>query len=335
MFKFNDITTEELQVAIEKASFINNISEVIIEKDYWVCFMLNYLFTESKWKNLFVFKGGTSLSKCYGIIKRFSEDIDLILDWRAIGYEKYEPWSERTSTQQDKFNKNANLKTQDFLIKKFIPNVINDLKILIKNPFEIFIDPLDNQTIIFKYPKIFDNNYIRQEIRLEIGPLAAWTPSEDILIKPDLYNDFPKMFSGDGIIVKSVSPQRTFWKKITILHQKANRPNNVFIPKRQARHYYDVYSFMNSKYIKDALIDIKLLYKVVQFKQKFYYTKWAKYEEATIDKIKIVPEEYRINEIKEDYEHMKQMIYGDIPPFELIIENLKILEEQIHKLNKK
>lgn len=104
---------------------------------------------------------------------------------------------------------------------------------------------------------------------------------------------------------------------------------------RYARHYYDVYSFIGTNFLAEAFLDYELLYKVVKFKQKFYYTKWAKYEEATIDKIKIVPEEYRINEIKEDYEHMKQMIYGDIPPFELIIENLKILEEQIHKLNKK
>ena len=71
------------------------LTEAIIEKDYWVCFMLDYLFHRSKWKNNIAFKGGTSLSKSYNLIKRFSEDIDLILDWRVIGYTKDEPWQSR------------------------------------------------------------------------------------------------------------------------------------------------------------------------------------------------------------------------------------------------
>ena len=71
------------------------LTEAIIEKDYWVCFMLDYLFHRSKWKNSIAFKGGTSLSKSYDLIKRFSEDIDLILDWRVIGYTKDEPWEAR------------------------------------------------------------------------------------------------------------------------------------------------------------------------------------------------------------------------------------------------
>lgn len=68
------------------------LTEAIVEKDYWVCFMLDYLFQCCKWKDSIAFKGGTSLSKAYGLIERFSEDIDLILDWRVLGYEKDEPW---------------------------------------------------------------------------------------------------------------------------------------------------------------------------------------------------------------------------------------------------
>ena len=79
----------------------------IVEKDFWVCFVLDYLFHNFPWPQSFIFKGGTSLSKAYHVIERFSEDIDLIMDWRLLGYGAQEPWEERSKTQQDKFNKKA------------------------------------------------------------------------------------------------------------------------------------------------------------------------------------------------------------------------------------
>ena len=84
------------------------LPEAVIEKDFWVCWTLDYLFHDSPWKDRLAFKGGTSLSKCFDLIHRFSEDIDLILDWRLVGCEKDEPWAERSKNQQDKFNKAVN-----------------------------------------------------------------------------------------------------------------------------------------------------------------------------------------------------------------------------------
>jgi predicted nucleotidyltransferase component of viral defense system len=95
------------------------LREAIIEKDFWVCAVLDYLFHKCEWKNAFTFKGGTSLSKVYGLIKRFSEDIDIILDWREIGYDIDEPWEDRSKSKQDKFNKEANIKTKVFLEKNY------------------------------------------------------------------------------------------------------------------------------------------------------------------------------------------------------------------------
>ena len=83
------------------------MSDAIVEKDFWVCFTLDYLFHRSPWKDSITFKGGTSLSKAYHLINRFSEDIDLILDWRILGYSLNEPWEERSNTKQDAFNKEA------------------------------------------------------------------------------------------------------------------------------------------------------------------------------------------------------------------------------------
>lgn len=90
--------------AAERAGISN---PAIVEKDFWVSFTLDYLFHKSPWPNSFIFKGGTSLSKAYHVIERFSEDIDLIMDWRLLGFGIRESWEERSKTQQDKFNKKA------------------------------------------------------------------------------------------------------------------------------------------------------------------------------------------------------------------------------------
>lgn len=86
------------------------LNDAIVEKDFWVCFTLDYLFHRSPWKDSITFKGGTSLSKAFHLISRFSEDIDLILDWRILGYGKDEPWETRSNTKQDAFNKEANMR---------------------------------------------------------------------------------------------------------------------------------------------------------------------------------------------------------------------------------
>jgi len=99
----------------------------IVEKDFWVVWMLDYLFSRSPWRRRLAFKGGTSLSKAYGLISRFSEDIDLILDWRLLGYGLHEPWEARSNTQQDIFNEKANARSAVFLKDVFIPRVKSDL----------------------------------------------------------------------------------------------------------------------------------------------------------------------------------------------------------------
>lgn len=97
------------------------LNDAIVEKDFWVCITLDYLFNRSPWKNSFSFKGGTSLSKAFNLISRFSEDIDLILDWRVLGYGVDEPWEKRSKTKRDAFNKEANLRTETFIEDVFFP----------------------------------------------------------------------------------------------------------------------------------------------------------------------------------------------------------------------
>ena len=264
--------------------------------------------------------------------QRFSEDIDLILDWRVIGYSFDEPWQERSNTNQDKFNKDSNQKTEDFLKIEFLPQLESDFRDMLNEEFHIRIDESDLQTVLFEYPKVFKSSYVTQVVRLEIGTLAAWTPSEAVHIVPDIQKIYPMLFEGDFIEVKTVLPERTFWEKATILHHEANRPEELAIPKRYARHYYDLVCIANSRYKDRAFKSHELLEKVVQFKQKFYPRKWAKYEEATTETIRLMPDEYRLRDIKEDYKNMTEMFFGEYPSFEELMNSVLELEKEIHEI---
>lgn len=327
MNKFYLKSKDDLRVLITNTARKKNISEAVVEKDYWVTYFLDYLFNENKWKEYFTFKGGTSLSKCFGIIQRFSEDIDLILDWRVLGYDKLEPWLIRSNTKQDKFNKEINEKTERFLKEDFLTELIKDFS---QEDFEFEIDSLDPQTVLFSYPKIFDSNYLSQTIRLEIGSLAAWTPATNISIIPIIGDAYANIFK-EKTNIRTVSVERTFWEKATILHHEANRPESSKMPHRYARHYYDMYKIANSKYKDKAIKDKELLRKVTEFKMKFYPRKWAKYEDAMDSKLRLVPDKFRFLELENDYKAMSEMIYGEYPSFEEIIKILKELESEINK----
>lgn len=327
MNKFYLKSKDDLRVLITNTARKKNISEAVVEKDYWVTYFLDYLFNENKWKEYFTFKGGTSLSKCFGIIQRFSEDIDLILDWRVLGYDKLEPWLIRSNTKQDKFNKEINEKTERFLKEDFLTELIKDFS---QGDFEFEIDSLDPQTVLFSYPKIFDSNYLSQTIRLEIGSLAAWTPATNISIIPIIGDAYANIFK-EKTNIRTVSVERTFWEKATILHHEANRPESSKMPHRYARHYYDMYKIANSKYKDKAIKDKELLRKVTEFKMKFYPRKWAKYEDAMDSKLRLVPDKFRFLELENDYKAMSEMIYGEYPSFEEIIKILKELETEINK----
>lgn len=327
MNKFYLNSKDDLRVLITNTARKKNISEAVVEKDYWVTYFLDYLFNENKWKEYFTFKGGTSLSKCFGIIQRFSEDIDLILDWRVLGYDKLEPWLIRSNTKQDKFNKEINEKTERFLKEDFLTELIKDFS---QEDFEFEIDSLDPQTVLFSYPKIFDSNYLSQTIRLEIGSLAAWTPATNISIIPIIGDAYANIFK-EKTNIRTVSVERTFWEKATILHHEANRPESSKMPHRYARHYYDMYKIANSKYKDKAIKDKELLRKVTEFKMKFYPRKWAKYEDAMDSKLRLVPDKFRFLELENDYKAMSEMIYGEYPSFEEIIKILKELETEINK----
>ena len=332
MIKIANASENERRIIFLNTAEKLKIHPAIVEKDFWVCFMLNHLFNKSEFSNLFVFKGGTSLSKAYKAIERFSEDIDLILDWRVLNYGEKEPYLDRSKTQQDKFNKNMNTLAARFYDEKLVPTLKEELKIYLNNDFDVCVDSEDEMVVNFIYPNIFAESYIRPEIRLEIGPIAEWTPSNQKEIIPFVAECYPDVFEFTNTTILTVEAYRTFWEKATILHKIANMPEDKKLPARYARHYYDLFSLANTPIKNEAFTNKDLLEKDVMFKEKFYYSKNAGYDTATLDSIKLVPDNYRFSEIKEDYERMKNMLYGAKPEFEEIMRYISVLEQEIHSL---
>lgn len=218
----------------------------VIEKDFWVCFMLDHLFHDCRYKNAFVFKGGTSLSKSYHVIERFSEDIDLILDWRKIINDEVNPWEVRSKTKQDLFNKQINSEAAKFYKEELIPQLNSEMKEKLGDGEWISVDTEDEMVVNFYYPQIFATEYLRSCVRLEIGPLAEWMPSHKTIVTPFAAEKYPDIFSQKDTSVLTIDVERTFWEKLTILHKIANFPEGKSLPARYARHLYDVYNMGNS-----------------------------------------------------------------------------------------
>ncbi len=302
------------------------VHEAIIEKDFWVCWVLDFLFSRSQWKERLAFKGGTSLSKAYAIIERFSEDIDLILDWEVLGYSK-EPWQNRSITQQNRFSQEANRRAACFLADHMGPDLSQQLSEQAGTRVQV---RTTDQDVLITYPRAFSLDYILPEIRLEIGPLAAWVPNDEKQITPYAAERFPVVFSQASTGVRTILAERTFWEKATILHQEAHRTEDRPLPAKYSRHYYDVHRLCFSPVCVSALERIDLLEEVVEFKARFYHCSWAKYEEARPGSLKLLPPDYRVEDLRRDYRNMQAMLFGQVPTFEDIMRTISRLESSIN-----
>ncbi len=198
-----------------------------------------------------------------------------------------------------------------------------------------FVDPDDNQVLNFAYPHLFDEKYIRSEIRLEIGPIAEWTPSHLVEIRSMAAEQYERVFEHPTTTVLTIDVERTFWEKATILHKIAHFPEGKRLPLRYARHYYDLYKMSMSPIKQSAFGRKDLLERDILFKTKFYYSRNASYDTASLGEIRLTPPERLIPEIRSDYDRMKNMIYGAKPDFTVLMEGIAALEEEIHRLSTK
>lgn len=301
------------------------MTPAVVEKDFWVTWVLERLFAAPDLARLLMFKGGTSLSKAYGLIERFSEDIDLILDWRVLVGD--DPLAERSKKRQLELNEAINQQAQAYIAGPLLAGLANALDGLC----QCRIGEDDPHVIEVRYPAAFADTYLRPEVRLEIGPLAAWLPHEERTISAYAAKAFPDLFVRHEATVRVIRAERTFWEKATILHQEAHRPEDRPQPARYSRHYYDLARMAESPVREAALADGELLADVVAFKQRFYPRGWARYDLAVAGSLRLLPDEAVLAAVEADYRAMADMIFGRIPDFADIVAQLRALEEEINR----
>jgi hypothetical protein len=299
------------------------MNPAIAEKDFWVCWVLRRLFADPELRGRMVFKGGTTLSKVYGLIDRFSEDIDLVLDWRLLGYAETLGAEPATATQRDKYNKAMNAKAAAYIAGPLMERLVGVL-----DGVGVAVDAEDPHTVNVAYPAAFREGYLRPEVRLEIGPLASWVPSAEREIRPYAADQFPGLFADPVCAVVAIDAGRTFWEKATILHQQAHRPGPA--PERYSRHYYDLYKLAASDLGRYAARDFGMLADVVAFKQRFYPARWASYETAVPGTLRLLPREDQMAELRRDYAAMGVMIFGETVAFSEIVRGLQELERAVN-----
>lgn len=321
------LTEQQRKELFTETATSMGVTAAAAEKDFWICWVLLHIFEDAQLSACLRFKGGTSLSKCYGAIERFSEDIDLILDWSKVTAEN--PAALRSNTKQGKLNQSINKQAQVYIAETLLPT----LTLLMGDVCTLEVDIEDPHTINITYPKAFNSEYLRPQVRLEIGPLAAMLPMEQRAVQPYAAKYFADVFTQTDVSVPTIVIARTFWEKLTILHAEAHRPSNKALPARYARHYYDVYKLVTSGYSEVALENPDLLSEVVTFKQKFYPSGWANYGSATLDKLLLQPSKHHLDTLKTDYGQMQEMLFGDKPSFKEIIETLIKLESDVHSLS--
>lgn len=322
------LPSEERREIVIQTSARTGMSPAIIEKDFWVCWVLDRLFRSSL-KEKIIFKGGTSLSKAYHLINRFSEDIDLILDWSDFA-------ALNQGDPAQRLGKSPRKKMLDALDSwglDCIESVV--LPVVQQECGELCAAHLSDtapETIVIEYPKSFQTEYVKSAILLEIGPKAAWNPHRTVQISPYIAEEYPQLFQSPSFPVTVTTAERAFWEKLTILHAQAQRPSPL--PERYARHYYDsIMMARNAELKASAFAHVKLLYAVASFKHYFYHAGWADYPNAVPGRMHLMPKGHILEGLTRDYAKMQvTMLPDDAPALIDILQELQRLENEVNSL---
>lgn len=311
------------------------IAANLAEKDFWVCWTLQQLYSIPGLCENLIFKGGTTLSKVYGIINRFSEDIDLTLDRKFFGCEE-DPEKAQSRKQRDRIIEATAGKCSRYVSEKLCAILQEQFNLALPDiNWNLQVDPddPDGQSLLFHYPTVFPaSNYNLPRVKLEFGSKSDLWPTKESRVVSYAAENFPKMFEKSDCMVIALSAERTFWEKATILHQVAHWPKDKPLLPRYSRHYYDLAMLAASDFCKTALDDLSLLGRVVEHKMLYFRCGWASYQTAKPGTFKVIPSDKIMSELKKDYALMEAMIFGDIPSFDKIINELTALEQKINRL---
>jgi len=316
---------------LNKATELTGLPAIAIEKDWWVSLCLNASFSLPYSEHI-VFKGGTSLSKGWDLIERFSEDIDLAIDRKFFGFQ-----GDINKTQIRKLRKQScEFISIEFL--KGLTQALTDWEAIAE--CKLFSQPVtdsdkDPQVIEMHYNSVVDTSeYLPQRVLIEISSRSLMEPAEKREINSILSVNFPKLdFATDAFAIPTVLPQRTFLEKIFLLYEEfSQEPEKIRID-RLSRHLYDLERLMDTQHGVAALKDKELYNNIVSHREKFNPLRGLDYGNHTPDKIKIIPPDTVLKEYENDYSEMtKFMIYGKALKFEKLLNRMKELQKRINSL---
>lgn len=320
----------------DKLNVFNQVSErtglpsSAVEKDWWVTLALNIIFSLSYSKHI-VFKGGTSLSKVWNLIERFSEDIDLVIDRKHLGFE-----GELSKTQVKKLRKAS----CSFIGSEFYKDIndaliklsVQDYELVVQETKDTDTDPL---VIELQYKSLTETSeYLRPRVLIEVGARSLMEPVEYkpiISMVSDEFRELP--FAETEITIPVVSPKRTFLEKIFLLHEEFQKDTQFIRVERMSRHLYDLEKLMDTIHGTEALTDIELYNTIVAHRKNFNAIRGIDYANHSPQLINILPPEATIKEWGKDYKTMQEsMFYGDTISFDKLMVRIAELNSRIKKL---
>jgi predicted nucleotidyltransferase component of viral defense system len=293
-----------------------------IEKDAWVTLALRIMFSSNIGDHI-VFKGGTSLSKVFHLIERFSEDVDLAINKEYLGFEG----------NLDKGQIRKLLRaSHDFTLNE-LPEI---LKIELENYgisedlFDIIvpnakISDQDPEQIHLNYQSVFEKDqYLPNRVLIEVGARSLNKPFGISEIRSLIDENFPdSSFSEKKFLIKAILPEKTFLEKMILLHEEFSRPAEKIRHNRMSRHMYDVFKIIETEVGRMALKNDSLFRNICQHRSLFTPIKGIDYDSLKLKDIQLVPPEEVLVLFRNDYNQMREnMIYGDSPGFDELIEKL-------------
>lgn len=317
----------------DKLNIYNQVSEKTgfsssaVEKDWWVTLALNIIFSLSYSKYI-VFKGGTSLSKAWNLIERFSEDIDLVIDRKHLGFE-----GQLSKTQVKKLRKAS----CSFIGSEFYKDInealiklgIQDYELVVQETKDTDTDPL---IIELRYKSLTEtSDYLRPRVLIEVGARSLMEPVENKAIISMVSEGFRELpFAETEITIPVVSPKRTFLEKIFLLHEEFQKDTQFIRVERMSRHLYDLEKLMDTFHGTEALKDFELYNTIVEHRKNINSIRGIDYANHSPQLISILPPEEKIKEWEKDYKTMQEsMFYGDTISFDKLMERITELNTRI------
>ncbi len=329
---FLDLPPDERRLYLEQAALRRNVSAVILEKDFWVCWLLGVLFS-SEFAGSLVFKGGTSLSKVFRVIERFSEDIDLSLSPAFLKL----PEAGTSRNQANKWLKKAEATCAAAVQHQIAPALEAAVEAVLGRRdggwFEFLTDPATNSPVLlFRYPSTQPPGfaYLKRSVKLEFGSLTDQQPVGRHPIQPWVAEILPAAFPDWRCDVVALEVERSFWEKATILHAEYHRPAEKPTPDRFSRHYADTAALARHPAAAGAIDQHELRDRVVAWKGQFFGNAWAKYDLAKPGTFRLVPPAERLPALRRDYQTMRDMYLTEPATFDEMLAVLAELEQRIN-----